>query len=93
MPLLGTIEPGAPADLLVLREDPTRSLAALSTLEAVIADGRFYSKRALDDAVARYRGKFGSWLYDRITMLLVRTLARPMTDLRPQGDVHGAVAD
>ena len=47
-PLLGTLEPGAPADLLVFREDPTRNLAELSTLEAVVADGRFYSVEELE---------------------------------------------
>lgn len=52
VPGLGRIEPGAPADLLLFREDPTRDLAALATLEAVIADGRLYAKADLDRAIA-----------------------------------------
>jgi adenine deaminase len=78
---LGLIAEGAPADLLVFGEDPTRDLAALATLEAVIADGRFYSRQTLVNAVARHRRKFEGWLYDRITMRLVEAVARPMTDL------------
>jgi amidohydrolase family protein len=73
-PGLGTIAEGAPADLLVFREDPTRDLAALSTLEAVVADGRFYSTATLDHAIARYRDKFHGLLYDRISALIFRYL-------------------
>jgi hypothetical protein len=78
---LGVIEPGAPADLLVFREDPSLNLAALATLEAVIADGRLYSKRTLDDTIGRYRRTFTGWLYDRITMQIVQRLGPPMTDV------------
>lgn len=53
MPGLGRLEAGAPADLLVFREDPSRDLAGLATLEAVVADGRLYRRDALEDATAR----------------------------------------
>jgi Amidohydrolase family len=75
-PQLGVIETGAPADLLVFREDPTRDLAALATLEAVVANGRFYSKATLDQAVARYRSKFDGWLYDQLTQVIVKVSTR-----------------
>jgi imidazolonepropionase-like amidohydrolase len=71
-PNLGTLQPDAPADLLVFREDPTRDLAALRSLEAVIADGRLYPKKVLDEAVARNRRYFDTWLYDYRTMSTVR---------------------
>src|SRR5262245_17837304 len=71
-PDLGTLQPGAPADLLVFREDPTRDLAALTSLEAVIADGRLYPKEVLDAAVMRNRRYFDTWLYDYRTMAAVR---------------------
>jgi imidazolonepropionase-like amidohydrolase len=51
-PKLGMIEPGAPANLVAFRDDPTRNLDALSTLEAVVANGRFYSQTTLDEALA-----------------------------------------
>ncbi|MDH3210933.1 MAG: amidohydrolase family protein [Myxococcales bacterium] len=57
-PALGRLAPGAPADLLVFRDDPTRDLAALATLEAVVAGGRLYPKQALDAALARQRTDF-----------------------------------
>jgi cytosine/adenosine deaminase-related metal-dependent hydrolase len=47
MPQLGRLEPGAPADLLVFRRDPTRDLDALRSLEAVVADGRLYRRDTL----------------------------------------------
>lgn len=43
VPRLGRLEPGAPADLGLYRDDPTRDLAALATLEAVVAGGRLYT--------------------------------------------------
>jgi imidazolonepropionase-like amidohydrolase len=77
VPGLGRLEPGAPADLLVFRQDPTRDLAALATLEAVIADGRLYARAALDAQLARYREHFEGALYDWITVALARrALAR-----------------
>jgi hypothetical protein len=74
-PGLGTVAVGAPADLLVYREDPTRDLDAASSLEAVIANGRIYTKEDLDAAVARNRDHFRSWLYDHLTMLAARAMA------------------
>jgi imidazolonepropionase-like amidohydrolase len=41
------IEAGAPADILVFRDDPDRDLNALSTLEAIVVNGRFYSRATL----------------------------------------------
>ena len=72
VPGLGEIRAGAPADLLVLREDPTRSLAALDTIAAVIRDGRLYTRAALDDELARYRAHFDSRLFDGIVTPIVR---------------------
>jgi len=68
----GFVEPGAPADLLVFREDPTRSLDALDSLEAVVADGRLYRRQDLDAQLARYREAFNGRLYEAITLPLVR---------------------
>jgi imidazolonepropionase-like amidohydrolase len=54
---LGRIGVGAPADLLVLRADPRHDLAALDTIEAVIAGGRLYTVdelRAALDMQLRY---------------------------------------
>jgi len=75
-PKLGVIEPGGPADLLVFHDDPTRNLDALPTLEAVVANGRFYSRTTLDEALARYKIYFNGWIYDRLSMFLVRRRTR-----------------
>ncbi|HEY0116704.1 MAG TPA: hypothetical protein VGB54_13390, partial [Allosphingosinicella sp.] len=44
----GTVEPGARADLILLRGDPSRDLSALRRLDSVIAAGRLYDRAALD---------------------------------------------
>jgi imidazolonepropionase-like amidohydrolase len=69
-PLLGTIQIGAPADLLVFREDPSRDLNALQTLEAVIAGGRLYPRETLDEAVGRWQAHFADPVYDTVSMWL-----------------------
>ncbi len=77
LPGLGSVAPGAPADLLVFRDDPTRDLAALATLEAVVADGRLYPRAALDAQLARYRAYADGWLFDRLSVAVTkRMLAR-----------------
>ena len=73
---LGTLTPGAPADLLVFRQDPTRDLAALSTLVAVVSQGRFYRKEALDAAVTRYRAHFDGFPYETLAMMAARFAIR-----------------
>jgi imidazolonepropionase-like amidohydrolase len=58
VPGLGRLEPGAPADAALFREDPTRDLAALASLEAVIAGGRLVPREALLEAAAAQRAHF-----------------------------------
>ena len=43
----GTVEPGARADLLLLKGDPTRDLAELEDIQAVMAGGRLYDAARL----------------------------------------------
>lgn len=62
---MGAIAVSGPADLLIFREDPTASLAALDSLETVIADGRRYERadlqRHLDLQLERARRFPYSW--------------------------------
>lgn len=74
-PGLGRVEPGAPADLLVLGMDPTQSPSALETLEAVVADGRIYPKPVLDEALERQREHFAGVFYDCISIAIARGAA------------------
>jgi hypothetical protein len=64
LPGLGTLAPGAPADLVFLRGDPSRDPSALTRIEAVVADGRLYRRADLDRmlaaADAHFRGRFYS---------------------------------
>jgi hypothetical protein len=84
LPGLGTLAPGAPADLLVFRDDPTRDLAALATLEAVVADGRLYPREALEAQLERYRRYADGWLFDRVSVAATRrVLARLQAKTAP----------
>ncbi len=76
LPGLGILKAGAPADLLLFRRDPTRDLSALSSLEAVVADGRLYSRAQLQDELARNRDHFDSWFHDHLFMVAVWVTSR-----------------
>jgi imidazolonepropionase-like amidohydrolase len=77
VPGLGELRAGAPAELVVFREDPTRSLDALDSIAAVVRDGRLYTREALDAQLARYRTHFDAAAYDAlVTPLIRRMLAR-----------------
>jgi hypothetical protein len=74
---LGELRAGAPAELAVFREDPTRDLAALAMIAAVVRDGRLHTRASLDAQLARYREHAGGALYDALSVALVkRALAR-----------------
>jgi hypothetical protein len=72
VPGLGRIERGAPADILLFREDPTLDLAHLETLEAVIADGRLYRRAELEEQLERYRRHHDSPIFDAVSVALAR---------------------
>jgi hypothetical protein len=77
VPGLGELRAGAPAELLIFREDPTQGLDALDSLAGVVRDGRLYPREALDAQLARYRAHFDAALYDAlVTPLIRRMLAR-----------------
>jgi hypothetical protein len=61
---------------LIFRDDPTRDLASLATLEAVVAQGRLYPREWLDDALAREREHFASDAYASWSLAIDRRLAR-----------------
>ncbi len=69
-PHLGVVRLGAPADLLIFRDDPTHDLNALHSLEAVIAAGRLYPRDVLEEGVARWQQHFADPVYDTISMWL-----------------------
>jgi hypothetical protein len=72
---LGTIEEGAPADLLILRQDPTQDLMALTSLEAVVSRGRLYPVSYLNGFVLQYARYVQGATYDQLSMLAARIMA------------------
>ena len=69
---LGRLTAGAPADFLIFREDPTKDLANLSTLEAVVADGRLYTKADLANRFARLQAQWSNPIVDTIMVEATR---------------------
>jgi imidazolonepropionase-like amidohydrolase len=81
VPGLGELRAGAPAELAIFRDDPTRDLAALDTLLAVVRDGRLFTRADLDARLARYREHFEGRAYDAlVTPLVRRALATARSD-------------
>ena len=74
LPGLGTLAPGAPADLVFLRADPRGDLSALGRVEAVVADGRLYRRADFEEALARYDAHFHGRLYDSVMGVAVSLL-------------------
>ena len=74
---LGMLKPGAPADFLVFRDDPTTDISKLDSLEAVVANGRLYTHEDLDGAIARFRERFENPAYERTMTALVQRMPRP----------------
>jgi imidazolonepropionase-like amidohydrolase len=74
VPKLGALEVGAPADLLVFREDPTRDLAALATLDAVLAQGRLYQTDDLEQAIAQMSAHLRASPYDAVSTFAARAV-------------------
>lgn len=63
---LGKIKIGSPADLVVLKNDPTISLDALDSITLVVADGRFYEIDQLTNYVEKYRDHFRNWVWEHV---------------------------
>lgn len=57
----GRVFDGSPADFLIFKEDPTTTLDVLSSLQAVVVDGRLYTKPQLDVAIERSLSHYAAW--------------------------------
>ncbi len=73
---LGRIQPGAPADLVVLRSDPVESIETGLPLEiaAVVAGGRLYSIADLESSLRDYEHFFADSAYATAAEALARAL-------------------
>ncbi|MFG2367614.1 amidohydrolase family protein [Streptomyces mirabilis] len=78
-PDLGLLSPGAPADLLVYRDDPTTAISPDRGLLAVVAQGRIYPRQQLDSAVAAHQARLRR-LPARMLGAVGATLALRSTD-------------
>ena len=73
---LGSIAQGAPADFLIFRKDPTKDLGVFDSLEAVVAQGRLYTKADIDAKLAEYRARYEGFIFDRLSIELGKIALR-----------------
>ncbi len=71
-PTIGRIGAGLQADAIVFREDPTVSLAALDTIEAVILRGKLYTRAALDAKIAEFQNHYSAFPVGPLSKILAR---------------------
>lgn len=57
---VGKIDNGYKADLLILNSDPLQNIKATTHIDAVIKDGRFYSKQLLETMLNNIRNEYGN---------------------------------
>ncbi len=76
LPELGHAVAGAPADLLIFREDPTADLQLLNSLEAVVSAGRLYRREDLEAAIAAFQRHYEGAVVDALSVAVARRLLR-----------------
>ena len=85
---IGVIAPGARADVLLLREDPTQRLAALRDWRHIFADGRRYDRATvdawLDGYVDHFHGRLYAGVLGGVVGLAVDGFGKPPEDEVPQ---------
>jgi hypothetical protein len=57
MDSLGTVAPGKLADLILLDADPLADINNVTTIRAVVANGRYFDRTALDQLLAQVQAK------------------------------------
>ncbi|WP_062265626.1 amidohydrolase family protein [Endozoicomonas arenosclerae] len=61
-----SFEPGATASFVIYRENPRENLAALNTIEAVIVDGRLYTRDMLDEQMKKYQKRYDAFVQQQV---------------------------
>ncbi len=87
IPGLGTLRPGAPADLVLFARDPSEDLANLDSIVAVVSQGRIYSREMLDVQRDLYQKRYAE-IGPRVVMpTLVRAVMRLLLSFAPGPEV------
>ena len=81
---------GAPGDLIFLREDPSRGLASLRSIEAVLAAGRLYRRSDLDAMLAAADAHFHGAFYTVVMDALASVARARFSPDRPSGSKEGS---
>ncbi|MBM9577055.1 amidohydrolase family protein [Leptospira sp. 201903070] len=65
-----SIQEGASPDLLIFQEDPTNDLTKISSLYAVVSQGKLYLKKDLDFLVQEFRGQQSKFIFEQLSLFL-----------------------
>lgn len=77
--MIGTLQVGAYADLLILENDPREDLAKIQNWTILMSDGRLYERAYIDDAVAKYDRHFNGPVYSSVMNFIYSLLAGDYT--------------
>ncbi|MFZ5735104.1 MAG: amidohydrolase family protein [Pseudomonadota bacterium] len=80
VPGLGRVSENAPADLLIFKSDPSRSVPDPEQLVGVVAAGRLYRKRDLDRAIRNYLDFYESPIVRRMANRAVKQVLAKLFD-------------
>ncbi|WP_167881135.1 amidohydrolase family protein [Leptospira gomenensis] len=73
------IRPGTSPDLLLFRKNPVSNLENLSSLYAVVAQGRLYRKKDLDLLLEEHKRRFENPIYETISFWLGKIVLEKQT--------------
>jgi adenine deaminase len=69
---LGRLTQGAPADLLIFRQDSTKSLQDFTTLEAVVSRGKLCRQRDLLESLEAWRAFYENSVVDFVAQAVAK---------------------
>ena len=69
---LGRLTQGAPADLLIFREDSTKSLQDFTTLEVVVSRGKLCRQRDLLESLRAWRAFYENSVVDFVAQAVAK---------------------
>lgn len=73
--MIGRLQAGSYADLLVLESDPREDLAVIRNWTLLVSDGRLYERTLIDNAVTKYDRHFNGPLYSSVMNFVYSIIA------------------
>jgi len=68
LPMLGTIQEKAPADLLLFEKNPIEDLKNLNSLMAVVCKGKIFRVKDMDKALMQWKKHFNGMIFNHMSV-------------------------